>query len=76
MGLVAEMPPERPQMSRRDQDVDFVAEAERRRAEQKLFMKVPGSLAPIGKMEHEKAAMVSQVSDWFIKGILIAHVCM
>jgi hypothetical protein len=42
-------------------DVDFVAEAERMRREQKLFMKVPGSLAPIGKMEHERAAMLSQV---------------
>jgi len=60
MGLVAEMPPERQRMSS-SKDVDFIAEAERIRKEQKLFMKVPGSLAPIGKMEHEKAAIMSQV---------------
>ena len=60
MGLAAERPSERLQMSS-SKDVDLQAEAERIRREQRMFMKVPGSLTPIGKMEHEKAAVASQV---------------
>jgi hypothetical protein len=63
MGLVAEMPPavERPQMSAGAPEMDFVAEADRIRRSQKHFMKVPGSLPPVGKMKHEKEAAISQV---------------
>ena len=63
MGLVAEMPPaaERPQMSAGATEMDFVAEADRIRRSQKHFMKVPGSLPPVGKMKHEKEAAISQV---------------
>ena len=60
MGLAAERPSERLQMSS-SKDVDLQAEAERIRREKRMFMKVPGSLTPIGKMEHEKAAVASQV---------------
>jgi hypothetical protein len=65
MGLVAEMPPaaERPQMSAGAPEMDFVAEADRIRRSQKHFMKVPGSLPPVGKMKHEKEAAISQVGN-------------
>jgi hypothetical protein len=43
-------------------EVDLLAEAERIRREHKLFMKVPGSLPPIGKMDHEKVTLLNQVS--------------
>ncbi len=43
-------------------EVDLLAEAERIRREHKLFMKVPGSLPSIGKMDHEKVTLLNQVS--------------
>jgi hypothetical protein len=73
MGLVAEMPPaaERPQMSAGAPEMDFVAEADRIRRSQKHFMKVPGSLPPVGKMKHEKEAAISQVRTVFRTGFRI-----
>ena len=60
MGLVAEGPPERPQMSAAPEN-DFIAEAERMRNGPKHFMKVPGNLPPIGQMKHEKQSVLAQV---------------